>query len=148
MEGLIVTYGEGVKQLPAPFLNKLQSTFSNFLEVAKFQTTVGLHFVGAAEIQRLNLEYRSKDKATDILSFTYGEEEDQLGDLALCLTVAETQGVDNGWDLETEVVRLLAHGFTHLLGYDHETIEEEREMIEVEIRLLSSCGLNNIYPQE
>ncbi|MDX2470952.1 MAG: rRNA maturation RNase YbeY [SAR324 cluster bacterium] len=148
MEGLIITYGDGIQTLPAQFQEKLLSAFSHFLEVAKFETTVGLHFVGSAEMQRLNLEYRDKDKPTDILSFTYGKGEEQLGDLALCLEVAEAQATQNEWDTQTEVVRLMAHGFTHLLGYDHETSEEEREMIEVEIRLLKSCGLIDIYPQE
>ena len=133
--------------MPASLTSALESSLGNFLKIAKFETKVGLYFIGSAEMQAMNKEYRGKDKATDILSFTYGEEEEQIGDLALCLDVAEAQAKENGWDLQTECIRLLAHGFTHLLGYDHETEDEEKEMIEVEIKLLDCCGLKEIYPQ-
>jgi len=56
------------------------------------------------------------------------------------------QSVENGWDFETELIRLLAHGCAHLAGLDHESSKDEaREMLEVEIELLKEVDLTNIY---
>ena len=71
-----------------------------------------------------------------------------LGDLALSLDRARHQAAENGWDLVTEVLRLLAHGCAHLAGYDHQTEDGERHMRAVEIALLEGQGLTGIYPGE
>ena len=56
------------------------------------------------------------------------------------------QSTKNGWDFETELIRLLAHGCAHLAGVDHErSTEEAREMLELEIELLKEVDLTNIY---
>jgi len=113
-----------------------------------------------SEIQKLNKQFRKKDYPTDILSWTYdvGEEkiavpeqnesleENIAGELAVSAERVSKQASENGWDFETELIRLLAHGCAHLAGWDHEGNEKhEREMLELEIKLLKDVGLNNIY---
>jgi len=126
---------------------EIQAKFLIFLETAHLHgRSVNLHLAGIQEIQELNRSYRNRDQATDILSFAYGLEEEPIGDLALCLEVAKTQAKQNGWELKIEILRLLAHGLVHLMGYDHETGAEEKEMLEIEIRLLNAADLREIYP--
>lgn len=82
-------------------------------------------------IRSLNKEYRDKDESTDVLTFrlddgesfpSFDEEEDEeLGDIFVCLEKAKENSVSFAVSLEEEVFRLALHGVLHLLGYDHET---------------------------
>ena len=127
-----------------------------------FKNELGLSFylTDDMKIQKLNLEFRGKDCPTDILSWPYaGDKEgfdlpkegytDEVplaGDLVVSAEHVQKQAVENGWDFETELIRLLAHGCTHLAGWDHErSAEEARAMLELEISLLNEVGLFNIY---
>ena len=121
---------------------------------------LSLYLTNDMEIQKLNLEFRSKDSPTDILSWPYAENEEDIylpkkaytdkiplaGDLVVSVQHVKKQAIENGWDFETELIRLLAHGCTHLAGWDHERSgEEAREMLELEISLLNEVGLFNLY---
>ncbi len=86
-------------------------------------------------IHELNLRYRKKDRPTDVLAFALREGEGApggdaqlLGDVVISLDTAARQAREKGHDPAAEVTMLLAHGLLHLVGYDHETDEEEREM--------------------
>jgi probable rRNA maturation factor len=59
-----------------------------------------------------------------------------LGDVVLCPQVAADQAASAGHSLASELHLLCAHGILHLLGYDHGEPEEEREMFELQARLL------------
>lgn len=81
-------------------------------------------------IRSLNKEYRDKDESTDVLTFrlddgesfpSFEEEDEELGDIFVCLEKAKENSVSFSVSLEEEVFRLALHGVLHLLGYDHET---------------------------
>lgn len=101
-------------------INKLSELLFEVVK-SEYSGTIAVRFVDAVEIQRLNRMYRDKDKETDVLSFSYLDEYegpgDHLGDIVICLEVAEKQA-ENG-DVELEVLDLLVHGSLHVLGYDH-----------------------------
>ena len=83
-------------------------------------------FVGSAGIRRLNRRYRGKDYATDVLSFGYSGQTDEvglpwLGEMVLSPDVALVNALRLRTSPEREIRRLLVHGTLHLLGYDHET---------------------------
>lgn len=104
-----------------------------------------------ATLRELNRTYRQRNRPTDVLSWSYletGGEGELLGDLALSLDRARAQAAENGWDLRTEMLRLLAHGCAHLAGHDHADAAGEREMRRVEERLLAAVGLEGLYPPE
>jgi len=61
-----------------------------------------------------------------------------LGDVLLCPEVAETQAEAAGHSIDAELQLLCAHGILHLLGYDHGEADEEREMFELQARILRS----------
>ena len=140
---------------------QLEEILTVFLKnLFKNERGLSLYFTNDTEIQKLNLEFRGKDSPTDILSWPYAEDEEDLylpkeaytdevplaGDLVVSAEHVQKQAVENGWDFETELIRLLAHGCTHLAGLDHERSgEEAREMLELEISLLNEVGLFNIY---
>lgn len=104
-----------------------------------------------AEIRKFNREQRGMDRSTDILSWSYYVDDpdaELVGDLMVSLERVEAQAEINGWDIETELIRLLVHGCAHLAGWDHERSEEEaREMLKLEIELLSAGGYSGLYPE-
>ncbi|MEJ8548010.1 rRNA maturation RNase YbeY [Brevibacillus borstelensis] len=109
-------------------------------------------------IHELNREYRNVDRPTDVLSFAmneagegemdiYIEEEEfdqfpnMLGDIVISLPKAEEQARDYGHSLERELGFLAVHGFLHLLGYDHQNEQEEKEMFSRQEEVLQKIGL-------
>lgn len=84
-------------------------------------------------IRELNREYRGIDRETDVLSFPIFDETDDekavLGDIVISLEKAYAQADEYGHSPERETAFLCVHSVLHLLGYDHETSEEdERDM--------------------
>ena len=99
-------------------------------------------------LRELNRRFRGQARPTDILSWSYGAEDDPLlGELAISLERSRAQALENGWDIRTEMLRLLAHGCAHLAGFDHETGQGETRMRAMEIKLLAVVGVNGIYPE-
>lgn len=93
-------------------------------------------------LRYLNKEYRGKDKATDILSFPFvqdegdedDEEENYLGDIAISEESAIAQAREFGHDLQTEMAYLTIHGVLHLTGMDHESDQGQMDSLELELR--------------
>lgn len=97
----------------------------------------------AEEMASLNAEFRGVSEPTDVLSFPSGagpEQEASLGEIAVCLPIAEAQAEAREVSLESELACLAVHGGLHLLGYDDNTEQERSEMIEKMNRIVSSCG--------
>ena len=85
-------------------------------------------------IRKLNRRYRKKNKSTDVLAFPMQEgpspsvDTGVLGDVVISLPTATRQAKQADRPIIEEVTFLLAHGLLHLLGHDHATAREEREM--------------------
>jgi len=100
-------------------------------EGIKTDRTTTLILCSDYSIRKLNREYRSKDKPTDVLSFEFGDD-DLLGEIYISLQRAKIQARAYGLTYEEELKRLLVHGLLHLMGYDHikktqRVVMEERE---------------------
>ncbi len=84
-------------------------------------------------IAQLNRQFKDKDEPTDILSF-YGYDGDILGDVIISVETVEKEADDR--DIDDYVLFLIAHGFLHLLGYTHETLEKYDDMIYKQNKLI------------
>ncbi len=93
------------------------------------------------EIHQINNEFRGVDRPTDVLSF---EEhlEDYLGDILISIERCHEQANEYGHSFERELLFLITHGFLHLNGYDHMSAEEEKEMFDLQRKLLANYGVN------
>ena len=113
------------------------------------ERTVSVYITDAFEMQMLNLEYRVKNSSTDVLAWSYYEEDHSalhVGDLAISWDDVCQQADTNGWDAKTEMIRMLVHGCCHLSGLDHErSTDEEIEMLALEEQLLTQLGLPGLY---
>ena len=115
---------------------------------------VSVTFTDNEHIHELNLRFRGVDRPTDVLSFPLidfdGTSEEPpvdefagiLGDIVLSLETARAQGEEYGHGAEREIAFLTVHSMLHLLGYDHETGEEdEREMRARQTAIMEMLGL-------
>lgn len=97
-----------------------------------------VRFAAPDAIRQLNRDWRGKDRPTDVLSFPLegetAEGRSYLGDLAICLVVAERQARRRRHTTTREVALLALHGYLHLLGFDHETDGGEMERLERRLR--------------
>ena len=101
---------------------------------------ISVTFTDNENIRELNKEYRDIDRETDVLSFPM-DEEDMLGDIVISLEKAREQAEEYGHSVEREISFLCVHSCLHLLGYDHETNEEdEREMFAKQEKILKQIG--------
>jgi probable rRNA maturation factor len=73
-----------------------------------------------AELQRLNVEFLSKDHPTDVLSFPSGARDGLLGEIAISADRAAVQAREHRHTITDEIRILMLHGVLHLLGMDHE----------------------------
>lgn len=118
------------------------------------QAEVCIRVVDEAESQALNLQYRQKDKPTNVLSFPSEIPEDipqeipYLGDLVICAQVVEREAAEQNKAVQSHWAHMVIHGLLHLLGYDH-IKENEAEMMEaIEIDLMAELGYANPYERE
>ena len=104
-------------------------------------------------IRALNKNFRNKDKHTDVLSFPLYEDGDfdmgecisgaMLGDIVISMEKAHAQAIEYGHSLIREVAFLATHSTLHLLGYDHETSEEdEADMRRRQSEIMDRMGLS------
>jgi probable rRNA maturation factor len=116
-------------------------------------TELSVTFVTNDKIQEINREYRDKDRPTDVISFAMeemGEGEIELigadlprvlGDIIISTERTKEQAEEYGHSFERELGFLAVHGFLHLLGYDHENEEDEKEMFSLQKDILDEYGL-------
>ena len=107
-------------------------------------------FVDDRAIKRLNVQYRGKPNATDVLSFPWqgsnggrgaaaSEFAGFLGDVVISVETARRDARREGHSTANEIRWLILHGVLHLLGYDHET--DRGEMTALEISLRARLGI-------
>ena len=100
--------------------------------------------VGEAEGRALNLQYRGKDYATNVLTFDYTREPVVAADLVLCGPVVEHEARGQGKTLQAHYAHLLVHGPLHARGWDHEHSDEEAEVMEArETEILLGLGFKD-----
>ncbi len=92
-------------------------------------------------IAELNKKYFNKDYTTNVISFPFNEKE-YLGEIYVCLSVAEEEALEWGVSLFYEIMYLIIHGMLHLIGYDHVGGESEAAVMEKkEAEIIESIGL-------
>ncbi len=138
------------KKYSSRFFEKVLNSVVKTTGLRNKNIQVSVSLVEGRKIRSLNNKYRHKDRVTDVLSFPMAEKKEihdpktkvgDLGDVFICLPFAKKEAKRENIDIERKLARLTAHGFLHLIGYDHETSKaEEKKMLELEDKILTSLN--------
>ena len=122
---------------------------------------LSVKFTTDDEVRELNASYRRKDRPTNVLSFPMMDRDPLpslmrsdvgellLGDVVLAGGICAREAAERGIAVEDHAVHLVVHGVLHLLGYDHETGQEDAEAMEqIERVALASIGISDPYQSE
>ncbi|WP_026074208.1 rRNA maturation RNase YbeY [Brevibacillus massiliensis] len=146
------------EEISAAVYQLIEQCLQTAAELEEVSGEVVVSLVDDERIHELNREYRGVDRPTDVISFALnemGEDEPEifvdeaeqdlfpnaLGDIVISIPRTRAQAEDYGHSFEREIGFLAVHGFLHLLGYDHGTEEEEKEMFGRQEEVLQKMGL-------
>ncbi len=105
-----------------------------------------LRFVNATEGKKLNLAFRQKDYATNVLTFPYELSKNELAaDIIFCLPILQKEAKEQNKLLKAHLAHLIVHGCLHAQGYDHEAAKDAKKMETLEIQTLQKMGFANPY---
>jgi len=128
-----------------PLAHVVQAALENQKQPEDSEVT--LVITDDSKVQELNKKFRGIDSATDVLSFPSREGQEfvtpegllsYLGDVIVSYPTAAAQAEEQGHPVEDELALLIVHGCLHLLGYDHQTDEEQQRMWAIQEQILSS----------
>ena len=156
--GLKIYFENAQDKLPLTYKMKMliREAVETTLDFEDFQNhcEVSVTFTDNEGIHELNRKFREVDKPTDVLSFPLfdfeGETDEppvdeimsNLGDIVISLEKAKEQAEEYGHSFEREVAFLCVHSMLHLLGYDHETSDEDEvEMRSKQTEIMRIMGL-------
>ena len=111
-----------------------------------------VRIVDEAESHALNLNYRGKDRPTNVLSFPFECPDEVelplLGDLVICRQVVEREAQEQDKPVMAHWAHMVVHGSLHLLGYDHIEDDEAEEMESLETQIMIGLGFVDPYLSE
>lgn len=123
-------------------VKQVEKLLKNVFKTIKEKLSMEIVFVTLDQIHKMNVDYRQIDRPTDVLSFVNDDPSiKSLGDIFISLEKAKQQADDYGHSFEREVGFLAVHGYLHLKGYDHHTPGEEKEMTEMQEKILNKVKL-------
>jgi probable rRNA maturation factor len=106
---------------------------------------VTLRIVGRTEGRKLNLDYRGRDYATNVLTFIYLDQPTLSGDIVLCAPVVRQEARAQRTGLAAHYAHLVVHGMLHLQGYEHEHEQQAKAMERLETEILARLGYPDPY---
>ena len=152
---LNVDFIDETKEITNEQINEIEKllNFAAKKENIEGGSEVSVTFVSNERIWEINREYRDKDAPTDVISFAMeelGEGEIEmigadmprvLGDIIISVERTREQAEEYGHSFMRELGFLAVHGFLHLLGFDHMTEDDEKEMFTLQKEILDEYGL-------
>ena len=146
---LIISLDEGI-DIEKPLDNKLNKIVSTIFDQEKMSDCViNLRLLNDKEMRKLNMQFRQKDKTTNVLSFPNDDisvkQTKNIGDIAISVEYVKAEAKKEGKTFDDHIVHMLAHGVYHILGYDHENNENAVIMENKEIQTLKKINISNPY---
>lgn len=119
---------------------------SNYFNIDS--SLVSIVLVDNKRIHEINKTYRNIDAPTDVISFAFQDESTNpnigltnLGEIYISLEKTHSQALEYNHSFERELSFLTVHGLLHLLGYDHMNKDDEKEMFDLQDKILNNLGI-------
>jgi probable rRNA maturation factor len=146
---LIISLDEGI-DIEKTLDNKLNKIVSIILDQEKMSDSViNLRLLNDKEMRKLNMQFRQKDKTTNVLSFPNDDisvtQTKNIGDIAISVEYVKAEAKKEGKTFDDHIIHMLAHGVYHILGYDHKNNENAMIMENKEIQTLKKINIINPY---
>ena len=115
-------------------------TTISFLEIPNTEQEFTIRIVDKAESARINKLFRGKNSATNVLAFPFCGTTPHpvgiLGDLLMCAPKIREEAKVQGKEITAHWAHILVHGLLHLLGFDHKTYSEAKDMEALETTIM------------
>ena len=135
-----------------PTLEQIEQWATAAVQPQSDEVEMTVRIVDEAESHELNLNYRGKDRPTNVLSFPFECPDEVelplLGDLVICRQVVEREAQEQEKPLMAHWANMVVHGSLHLLGYDHIEDDEAEEMESLETQIMTGLGFADPYLSE
>ena len=105
-------------------------------------SSMQINFVNSKEMTRINSKYLNHNYSTDIITFNYSGTKNELdGEIYISIDDVASNSKRFGVTFIEEVLRIVIHGFLHLLGYDDKDRKDRVTMKRLENRLFNQYRL-------
>lgn len=137
---LSVQYASSAKNLPT------RPQFRRWINAAlRRDVQIALRVVDETEGRELNRNFRGKDYATNVLTFTYDEQTPLYGDIVICAPVVQKEAREQDKDLHAHYAHLAIHATLHLQGYEHDDEQDATTMEQLETAIMLKLGYADPY---
>lgn len=136
------------------WIDRVKPFIRRVLDLQEYRNWIlSLVFCNDEYMRHLNRDFRDKDSATDVLSFTQVEDPSEIpedgtfyaGDIVISLDTLAENARYFEVNEEEELKRLIIHGILHLGGLDHSDNSPEQEMLILQERILTDLAKEKIY---
>ena len=135
-----------------PTVEQIEQWATAAVQPQSDEVEMTVRIVDEAESHELNLNYRGKDRPTNVLSFPFECPDEVelplLGDLVICRQVVEREAQEQDKPVMAHWAHMVVHGSLHLLGYDHIEDVEAEEMESLETQIMTGLGFADPYLSE
>ena len=135
-----------------PTVEQIEQWATAAVQPQSDEVEMTVRIVDEAESHELNLNYRGKDRPTNVLSFPFECPDEVelplLGDLVICRQVVEREAQEQDKPVMAHWAHMVVHGSLHLLGYDHIEDDEAEEMESLETQIMTGLGFADPYLSE
>lgn len=121
---------KNLKKIVFQMLNKIGKNFD----------AIELTFLNDKKLLELNQKFLQHDTLTDILTFTYNKTEPISTEILISYERAFENAKKYNEKFEDEILRLIAHGLLHSIGYEDKTKSQKNKMRQAENDLLNSIN--------
>ena len=119
---------------PQVFFNSLVKVFPKKYKFIKKKISLTILLSNNKNIKKLNKEFRSKNKSTDVLSFPSEKKinikkSSYIGDIIFSYEFLNKPKTLSTLGFKIKVTKTFIHSFLQLLGYDHIKLKDFKEML-------------------
>jgi len=119
------------------FFDKVCKAFPKKYQFLNKKVKLSLLLSNNKNIRRLNKNFRSKNKPTDVLSFPFKKQlrikkNTYLGDIIISYNFINNSKTKNLKTFKDKLIKIFIHGFLHLLNFDHNKVKDYNKMLREE----------------